>query len=148
MKITGFGSISSTSNVKKRGGVSQVTGFADVLAAAEAESTSATAQASDVAATSALDNLLALQEISEEDIQRRKLAQQGKSMLESLEQLHRQLLIGTLPAHVLLDLRRQVALQKQMVNDPKLTAIIEDIEIRAAVELAKLERAMSQENNS
>jgi hypothetical protein len=37
-----------------------------------------------------------------------------------------------------------VALQKQRVDDPRLTSIIEDIELRAAVELAKLERATKQ----
>ncbi len=89
-----------------------------------------------------LTNLLALQEVSEEDTHRRKLWQRGKSMVEVLERLRQQLLIGTLPPHLLHDLRHQLAMQKQVTMDPELNALIEDIELRAAVELAKLEMAV------
>ncbi len=65
-------------------------------------------------------------------------------MLDVLEELRRRLLTGTLPMSVLLDLKRNISLQKQMTNDPALTGVIEDIELRAAVELAKLETAMGR----
>ena len=53
----------------------------------------------------------------------KKLIQRGNSMLDTLEQLRRRLLLGTLPPHVLLDLGRQLSIQKQTVMDPKLNAI-------------------------
>ena len=148
MKITGFGSITSTTSTSKKRGISQSGSFADVLAAAEGPDVSQAGSINDVAATAALNNLLALQEISEEDVRRRKLAQQGNNMLDALEKLRQQLLIGTLPAHVLQDLSRQLSVQKQMVNDPELNAIIEDIELRTAVELAKIEKALENPDSN
>lgn len=145
MKITGFGTISNTSSTNKRRGVTGTGAFADLLSAAEA-GLDGISQTHDVAATSALNNLLALQEISEEDIHRKKLVQQGNNMLDTLEQLRRQLLVGSLPPQVLLDISRQISLQKQAVSDPRLGAIIDEIELRAAVELAKIEKAIEDKN--
>jgi len=141
MKITGYGSITGAGPAKKRGEVSQAGNFSDLLAASGTEESTAVSATGDVAAA-ALSNLLALQEISEEDIQRRKLMQQGKNLVDVLERLRQQLLIGTLPRHLLQDLSRQLSLHKQKTPDPELNALIEDIELRAAVELAKLEMAL------
>lgn len=147
MKITGFGTI-STSNVKKRGATTAAGGFAELLSPGDAEETNAAGATTDVAATAALNNLLALQEISEEDIKRQKLMQQGNNLLDVLEKLRHQLLMGTLPGHLLLDLSRNISLQKQFVTDPRLNDIIADIELRAAVELAKIEAAIESKSNT
>ncbi len=144
MKVTGYGSINPSSITKKRGEVSQAGNFADALAGASAEEASDVTATSDVAATG-LSNLLALQEVSEEDIQRRKAIQHGKSMVDTLETLRRQLLIGTMPKSMLMDLNRQLSLHKQVTTDPQLNALIDDIELRAAVELAKLETALKDQ---
>lgn len=141
MKISGFGSITSSSGVNKRRGTGAASGFADVLSAAEAAEAGQAASVSDVAATAGINNLLALQEISEEDVHRRKLVQQGNNMLDALEKLRRQILIGAVPQQTLVDIGRQLSVQKQSVSDPHLAALIEDIELRAAVELAKLQVA-------
>ena len=146
MKITGYGSIQNAGNIKKRGDASQVGNFADLLAASGSEESSGVSASGDVAATG-LTNLLALQEVSEEDIQRKKLIQQGKGLVDILERLRQQLLIGTLPTGLLMDLGRQLALHKQKSADPQLNALIEDIELRAAVELAKLETALKTAQN-
>jgi hypothetical protein len=145
MKISGFGSIGSSSGVNKRRGTGSVSGFADILSAAEASDVGHAGSVSDVAATAGINNLLALQEISEEDVHRRKLLQQGNNILDALEKLRRQILIGSVPRHTLIDIGRQLSVQKQAVSDPQLSALIEDIELRAAVELAKLEVAAARE---
>ena len=140
MKIDGFGSITSTNNTGKRRDVSSAGNFADLLAAAESGEAPAAAATSDITATSAL-NFLALQEIPDEYIARKKLVQKGNAMLDTLEKLRRQLLSGPLSPHLLLDMEQQLIQQRQLVDDPKLHAIIDDIELRAAVELAKLQMA-------
>ena len=140
MKIDGFGSITSTNNTGKRRDVSSAGNFADLLAAAESGEAPAAAATGDIAATSAL-NFLALQEIPDEYIARKKLVQKGNAMLDTLEKLRRQLLSGPLSPHLLLDMEQQLIQQRQLVDDPKLHAIIDDIELRAAVELAKLQMA-------
>jgi hypothetical protein len=67
--------------------------------------------------------------------------QESQGTIEALETLRLALLSGSVPEHLLHTLTKVVALQKQRVDDPRLMSIIEDIELRAAVELAKLERA-------
>ncbi len=142
MKISGYGSISSTSGPKNAGKSTRTGNFAGLLSANEADETSPLSHTSEAAAAGSISNLLALQEISEDDVQRRKLMQQGKSLLDELERLRQHLLTGTLPLHVLRDLDRQLSIKRQFVADPALTELMDDIELRAAVELAKLEMAV------
>jgi hypothetical protein len=141
MKISGYGNIRPGSGSKKTDKTSSSSSFADILALSETDEKDATVPVSDVAATSALSNLLSLQEISEEDIKRKRLVQQGQNMLDTLEKLRQQLLIGAIPGHMLQDLSRQLSIEKQMTNDPAMNNVIEEIELRLAVELAKLEVA-------
>lgn len=141
MKITGYGTIGNSSGVNKKRGTAVAGLFSDILSAAEAQESASTSAASDVAAAAALNNLLALQEISEEDVYKRKMVQHGHSMLDALEKLRRQILNGVVAPHTLQDIGRQLAMQRQSVSDPQLLAIMDDIELRAAVELAKLEMA-------
>lgn len=142
MKVNGYGSIQSGS-VKRRGGTAPAGGlFSDLLSASETQESGPSLQTGEVSATS-LANLLSLQEVADDNAPRKKLVQQGNQMLDVLERLRRQLLLGTLPPHLIGELSRQVSQQKLMINDPALNDIISDIELRAAVELAKLERAAS-----
>lgn len=145
MKIDAYGNIKATGIAKKRVGVSQAGDFSSLLSALETGETPQTGKLSDVAGTSALSGMLALQEISDEDIRRRKLIKQGEDMLASLEQLRRKLLLGTLPMQTLHDLSRQLSRQRQNVADPRLISIMDDIELRTAVELAKLEMAVQKD---
>ncbi len=143
MKIDAYGNIKATNSPKKRTIAAAGTDgiFSGLLAAAEAEEAVNSQAASDVHATASLSNLLALQEISEDDVKRRKLIQQGGDMLDSLEKLRRCLLMGTINMGSLREISRQINIQKQAVSDPRLMEIIAEIELRAAVELAKLEMA-------
>jgi hypothetical protein len=150
MKITEYGAIRSAADIKRKRAASATgdTSFADLLNSAESASDTAEApEASDVAATAALNNMLALQEISEEDVQRKKMVARGKNMLDTLDKLRQQLLIGAVPPHTLQELSRQLSIQRQSVSDPRLLAIIDDIELRAAVELAKLQMAAIKPEN-
>jgi len=140
-KITGYAPVKSTGSAKKTGKSAASSAFASLLGLSETDEAAPTTQLSDVAATAAVGNMLALQEISEDDVKRRKLVQQGKNMLEELENLRRQLLMGKIPGSMLQTLARQLSIQRQQVADQKLMDILDDIELRVAVELAKLESA-------
>lgn len=141
MKISEFGPIKSADSVKKRTKTSSTSSFSDFLATASADDAAPAAQLSDVASAASIDNMLALQEVSEEEGKRKKLQQQGNTMLESLERLRRQLLTGEIPVHTIHDLSRQLSVQRETVSDPALISIIDDIELRVAVEMAKLDKA-------
>ena len=146
MKISGYDPLKPASGTVKRSSTSAAgsSSFADLLSLSDAQDAPPPTHVSDIVSTNALNNLLALQEISEEEVRRKKLVQQGNNTLDALERLRNQLLMGGIPMDVLRDLKRNLELQKQTVTDPALMALITDIELRAAVELAKLEMALKQ----
>jgi hypothetical protein len=59
-------------------------------------------------------------------------------MLDELEQIRLGLLLGQIPQARLEQLAQMVRARREQLDDPKLIAILDDIELRAAVELAKL----------
>ena len=69
---------------------------------------------------------------------RQRAVERGETMLDKLEEIRLGLLLGTIPQSRLEQLAHLVRAQRELVNDPKLTAILDEIELRAAVELAKL----------
>jgi RecB family exonuclease len=77
----------------------------------------------------------------EDELSNRKAIMHSKTTLETLEKLRHSLLMGSVSANVLNDLNRMVNSQRHLAVDPKLKEILDDIELRAAVELAKLEKA-------
>lgn len=87
-----------------------------------------------------VNNFLFLQEVSDEEINRQKAMQHGKTVLQALEQLHRDLLFGTIPEATLHRLEGVIAKKRETFTDPRLSQLLDEIELRAAVELAKLQR--------
>ncbi len=128
-------------SVKRTGGVTG-TQFAEALAAAEgiggAEGVEATGS---IAGVSGIGALLGAQEVSEHEVRKRKSIRQGRVTLEALEQLRDSLLMGSLPLSTLKRLENLVEEERSKTNDPVLQGILDEIELRAAVELAKLEVA-------
>lgn len=142
MKVSGYGII-KPATVRRRSGTGAAASFSDILGAAEAEGSYSPQETSEVAHAASLGGLLALQEISEEERKRERLVKQGKTMLDTLDTLRQRLLMGEIPAHMLSSLSASLSTQKEGVSDPRLLAIIEEIELRVAVELAKLEMSFA-----
>ncbi len=95
---------------------------------------------SSAAPLSGIDALLALQEVaahSDPDSQGRR---RGADLLDRLEDLRLSLLDGRLSIPTLERLSELTAARRARVRDPRLAEILGDIELRAAVELAKLGR--------
>jgi hypothetical protein len=145
MKVNGYGIVKPGSSARRSSSTSSSTRFSDILSVAQAEGAAAASEVSDIAATASLGGLLALQEISEEEKRRQRLVKQGKNMLDRLEDLRQKLLIGEIPASMLPSLEASLAAEKEGISDPRLLMIIEDIELRVAVELAKLEMAFASQ---
>src|SRR5579875_1023662 len=88
-----------------------------------------------------VDNLFLLQEVSEDLTGRRRRAvQHGNSLLDRLDDIRIGLLTGSLPRSQLEGLRHLARAEVARSDDPKLAAILDEIELRVAVELAKLEK--------
>ena len=110
--------------------------FAEALSG---ETTTTASSASQTVAT--VDNLFLLQEVAEDLTGRRRRAvQRGNSLLDRLDDIRIGLLTGSLPRSRLEALRHLARDQAAQSDDPQLAAILDEIELRVAVELAKLEK--------
>jgi hypothetical protein len=144
MKITDAVPIYSASllkKIRKTGGAGEAS-FGDFLSEAEApEETSAPAAAFPVAEMTGVSPLLALQEVSEEEGRRQHSLQQGRQSLDMLDALRRDMLMGASNPATLARLKHQAEqIRTHAAPDPRLQEIMNDIELRLAVEAAKLER--------
>jgi len=97
--------------------------------------------AAPVAAAASMVGLLGIQEISADEANRKRHVKRGRVTLEALENLRDALLIGSLSLATVRELEQIVAEKREQISDPVLSGILDEIELRAAVEMAKLERA-------
>lgn len=89
-------------------------------------------------AASTIDGILALQEVDEDGRGTREERERGEAILDRLDDIRHGLLTGSVNPRTLENLLTQVRQQRKTFTDPRLTEILEEIELRAAVELAKL----------
>jgi hypothetical protein len=115
-------------------------GFAPIMAPA-ASGAAGVSGAGGVSAISSLDALMALQEVGGPLERRRRATGRASRILEALEDLKLELLAGGLTPTVVEALTRAVRDQRALTDDPRLEGVLDEIETRAAVELAKLEAA-------
>lgn len=90
-----------------------------------------------------LDAILALQQTGGDNAKgsRQALQQHGESILDRLEQLRTNLLLGWVSPGQLLALTEQLRTRPALTGDERLDGIMGEIELRAEVELAKLEES-------
>jgi hypothetical protein len=91
------------------------------------------------AAPAVVDGLFVLQEVAEDLTGRRRAAARGSTLLDRLEDLRLALLSGKMPRAQLQQLRALAQEHGPVIDDPKLADILAEIELRVAVELAKLD---------
>ena len=92
---------------------------------------------------SAVPGVLAAQEVqtaTERDA-RRRAVQRGELLLDELERLRIAIVSGVVNTERLVALAGMVRARGDAVDDPELTAVIAEIELRVAVELAKRQRS-------
>jgi len=90
-----------------------------------------------------LTTVLALQEAPDATTRsraRQRAKERGTLMLDHLEEIRMGLLMGTIPLAKLEQLASLVRAKREQIDDPRLLEILDEIELRAAVELAKLSR--------
>jgi hypothetical protein len=116
-------------------------GFA-LGAAGGASGAAETSVALGVSALGSLDALIALQEVDGPLGRRRRAIGRAGRLLDELEGLKLALLDGEIGEDGLKRLADAVREQREATSDPRLEALLDQIEARAAVELAKLETAL------
>lgn len=131
MKITGPGSVTQNRKTERKKAVGGEDFGAFLDRAGETEG----AQASAPVIPAAFVPLFEAQD----DDTGGKAAKQGKELLDALEKLRMGLLTGRMPKAELENLGRMMKSARATTSDPQLAEVLNEIEVRAAVELAKLE---------
>lgn len=89
----------------------------------------------------AVDSILMLQSVDDSASGRSKGLAHGEKLLDMLDELRDGLLSGGVPRATLNKLAHAVSRRQDTFTDPKLQIVLDEIELRAKVELAKLEQA-------
>lgn len=140
MKISDVDGVKGPGKPKKTKKTGDKGAFDAALNEAEGvEERAATRAPSSVDGVEAPSALLSLQEVPEGSGLRQQTLKQGKQSLDALEDLRRDMLLGDDNPHLLQRLREQQARMRQQAHDPSLKQVMDDIDLRLAVEIAKRE---------
>ncbi len=108
----------------------------------DTEETSGASGLSGAAPTTQIDALLALQgmEDSTSEEATRRAKKRGQMLLDQLDELRLGLLTGGIAPSTLHKLERAVTAERDQVMDPRLAAVLDEIDLRVQIELAKHHR--------
>lgn len=132
-KVAGVSQAKRTNKSARTGGAS----FAEMLG----ESGGAD-QVAAPTATTGVESVLAVQSVGDREGNARKARERAELMLERLEDIRDGLLMGSIPTDRLHDLAGAAREKREELDDQRLIEILDDIELRARVELAKLGRSV------
>ncbi len=140
MKISNLGSAKATRSAKKKAKTGKGSEFAERLK--EAAQTADNQASVEPASINPAEAVLAVQETTDETQGRsRGLAlRYGNDVLDRLDHLRHEIISGAVPKESLALLARKMRAERQTSDDPRLNEIINEIELRAEVEIAKLTR--------
>ena len=145
MKVDGPKQTSSVTSKKskKTGSTSAPGAFASELSKTGGGSEPDRAEATDQAApVTTVAGVLAMQSVDPDaqssPEERKRRAQRGYELLDRLEEIRRGLLIGAIPKDRLADLAQMVRQRREKGADPVISKLLDEIELRASIELAKL----------
>ncbi len=104
----------------------------------EEETPRAAGSAAALQTVGGIDALLALQGVEDLMERRRHAVKRGRVALDALEELKIGILGGTLTPAILTKLQAAAAYLKQGSGDERLDAVLEEIDLRVEVEIAKM----------
>lgn len=142
MKVTGPRGAGQATPAKGARSVSGGPAFSPKVPGGPAE-TAPLASARQVSAVSSVDALLALQEVGGPLERRRRAVSRAGRLLDSLEALKVGVLEGVVTSATLQALARGVREERARTDDQRLESVLDEIETRAMVEMAKLELAQA-----
>ena len=147
MKVGNVGSSKGVDRTKRKSGASGGSGtaFADQLRGASGASSSQPVEPGivDQAALEGVDALLAMQEVgdSAQDQARKQAVNYGEDLLDRLKAIQNALLSGGIPKQSLMDMAQRLRAGRVKFSDPRLNEILDEIELRVEVEIAKYTRS-------
>lgn len=143
MKVKGPGKTQGTSKTSKKGKASQSdASFDDFIAAG----VSRAAPAAPTQSIAKVDALLAVQAAEDPTAgkKRQRMRQRATDILDELDGLRMAMLNGNMTVGHMVDIADVVASHRENISDPALTGILDEIDMRAQIELAKMRVALDK----
>lgn len=143
MKVEGPGSSRQSEQTKKKEKTSSGgSTFGSMVSGAGGETQGAGAAHS----ISRIDVMLAAQGVEDptERAARQRMRARAEGVLKELDNIKAALLGGTLTVGHVIDIADVVAAHREKIMDPRLTSILDEIDLRAQIELAKMRMALDK----
>ena len=137
MKVYGPRNVSGPAGPRKSDKSQGADGFAPVTGAPGAGPSAPISTVSAATSVGSVDALLALQGADPIGDPRQEATDRAFSMLDMLDDLKIALLEGRMERETLLRLMDTLKSERGQTNDPRLESVLDEVELRAAVELAK-----------
>jgi hypothetical protein len=143
MKIEGPGQAQGAGKAKKSDKASRAGNIFGAFVASETPEPAATKATQSIAM---VDSLLAVQGAEDPTARaaKKRARQRAETVLNELERLRIAMLGGALTIGHMVDIADVVASHREKINDPALTALMDEIDLRAQVELAKMRMSIDQ----
>lgn len=106
------------------------------------DETAEAGQATGPSGVQSVDSVLTVQEVGDREGNARRARERAELMLDRLDDIRHGLLMGAIPNDRLEELAAAVRRQREAVDDPRMVEILDEIELRARVELAKFQRSV------
>jgi len=133
-KIEGPGPVRTAQSVKRttKAGSTGGSSFAKAL-----DETSDADAANGISGTGSVSGVLGVQEVDDALAHASRGKMRAQDILDRLEDLRIEILTGAISKEKLTQLSRMVSIRRAQVTDPRLAEILDEIDLRAQVELAK-----------
>ena len=142
MKIQGPSETQKTGKAKGTSKAGKADGTFGAMVTGGAQETSGAAQTQSIAA---VDALLAVQGADDatERAARGRMRERADNLLNKLDEIRLGLLQGNMTVGQVIGIADVIASHREKVNDPNLSALLDEIDLRAQIELAKMRKAMN-----
>lgn len=138
-KIDGTGPVRTPPTVRRTTKAGRTSGSNFSTHLEETSETEGAAATQGTSALGAVAGVLNIQEVDDALAREAKGKLRAQDILDRLDDLRLELLNGTLTRSKLIQLTNVVNARRPEVNDPRLGEILDEIDLRAQVELAKFE---------
>lgn len=141
MKVEGPNRTQQTDQAKKKDRVASGDGSFGRMLAAGAQESAGTGMTQSIAS---IDVMLAAQGVDDpaQRAARRRMRQRADDVLGELEKIRIALLSGRLTLGHVIDIADVAASHRERIMDPEMTAILDEIDLRAQIEIAKMRSAL------
>lgn len=141
MKIEGPSKVKETGKSSKTASTGKTDGTFGAMVTGAAKETSNVAATQSIAK---VDALLAVQglESATERKAKRQMRERADKILRQMDHLRLGLLTNNLTLGQVVDIADVVASHREKISDPKMSAVLDEIDLRAQIEIAKMRKAM------